>query len=150
MRKFENLPKLNKDEILQVIEGFLKKKSMSLKNMKDEEVLIVLSLASLCISEKVTTEPEVNLALIGWLNNQGSMLRVDHIELRRTLIDLNFWHRDPLKALYHRTTLEPYHLAFSYLQTILTIDIHRYIENFKFSEDQRRIENMKKFANQSK
>ena len=71
------------------------KKDFTLKNLKQEEFQTCLALASLTIpSSQILNEKDVNQALKHWLNSTGSILWIDHVELRRTLIDYGFLHRN--------------------------------------------------------
>ena len=46
------------------------------------------TIAALCLPAAARwSEPEVNPALRAWLADTGAMLSVDHVELRRTLLD---------------------------------------------------------------
>lgn len=47
-------------------------------------------------------ETEVNRLLIAWLDGVGAMLRVDHVELRRWLVDAGFMSRDGFGRVYVR------------------------------------------------
>ncbi len=81
------------------------KRGLSLGNLNRTDLLVVLALASLCLpAEGSLTEPEVNAALKAWLAGPGAMLRADHVELRRSLIDAGLWQRDGFGHAYERAT----------------------------------------------
>ena len=50
------------------------------------------------------TEPEVNERLRAWLAGAGAMLEVDHVELRRWLVDTGALARDGFGRAYARGT----------------------------------------------
>ncbi len=53
------------------------------------------------------TEQEVNDLLCGWLASEGSMLAVDHVELRRWLVDCRVLARDDYGRAYALGTPAP-------------------------------------------
>ncbi|MFO1283368.1 MAG: DUF2087 domain-containing protein [Burkholderiales bacterium] len=62
-----------------------------------------LAAASLSIpGGRPLTERDVNAALRGWLEDTGAMLAVDHVELRRWLVDTGLWRRDGYGRAYER------------------------------------------------
>jgi hypothetical protein len=88
---------------LETIKKLSTKKNLALARMARIDFLATIAYASLCIPVSVKlSEPEVNTALKQWLSVEGSMLRVDHVELRRTLIDLRLWSRDSFGKVYQR------------------------------------------------
>lgn len=56
---------------------------------------------------EVYSEAAVNALLKAWLLGDGRMLRTDHVELRRTLVDLQFLERDGFGRAYRRCALAP-------------------------------------------
>jgi Uncharacterized protein conserved in bacteria (DUF2087) len=79
------------------------KQGVTLGNLNQTDLRLVLALASLCLPAKApVTEPSVNAALKAWLAGTGAMLHVDHVELRRTLIDFGLWQRDGFGRAYRR------------------------------------------------
>lgn len=56
--------------------------------------LLLVAIRREFVSGRNYTEREVNDVLKGWLNTTGGMLDVDHVELRRWLIDLAVLTRD--------------------------------------------------------
>jgi hypothetical protein len=79
------------------------KDGVTLGRMPRSDPLVTLALASLCLpTERRVSEAEVNAALKTWLHTTGSMLRADHVELRRTLIDFDLWKRDGFGRAYGR------------------------------------------------
>jgi hypothetical protein len=79
------------------------KNGVTLGNMSRPDLLLTLALASLCLPASAqASEPVVNAALQAWLVGTGAMLKVDHVELRRTLIDFGLWERDGFGRVYRR------------------------------------------------
>ena len=90
-------------ETLAALERLAVKQGATLGNLARADLQVALALASLCLPVEVScTEPEVNAALRGWLAGTGAMLRIDHVELRRTLIDFGLWQRDGYGRAYRR------------------------------------------------
>ena len=90
-------------ETIAALERLAAKHGATLGNLARADLQVALALASLCLPVDATcTEPEVNVALKGWLAGAGAMLRIDHVELRRTLIDFGLWQRDGYGRAYRR------------------------------------------------
>lgn len=88
-------------EVVRILRTLGIKKNVSLSRMSEDESTVALACASLTIpSEVAVDEQYVNNALQRWLNGTGSMVRIDHVELRRTLIDVGLWRRDPFGRAY--------------------------------------------------
>jgi hypothetical protein len=89
----------------EALERLAIKQGAMLGNLSRPDLLLVLALAARCIPRSATlTEREVNAALKGWLAGTGAMLSVDHVELRRTLVDAGLWQRDGFGHAYKRPT----------------------------------------------
>jgi len=68
---------------------------------------LVLALASCMLQpDRAWREDEVNRQLEAWLADVGSMLRTDHVELRRWLVDTRFVQRDDWGRAYWRGPVE--------------------------------------------
>jgi hypothetical protein len=79
------------------------KNGATLGNLRRPDLLLTLALASSCLPASAqASEPEVNVVLKAWLASTGAMLQVDHVELRRTLIDFGLWERDGFGRVYRR------------------------------------------------
>ena len=91
------------DETMTALERLAPKQGLTLANLGGDDLQLVLALAARCLPVgSVQSEREVNNALKGWLAATGAMLRVDHVELRRTLIDFQLWQRDGFGHAYRR------------------------------------------------
>ena len=121
---------------LNSLQNFIKtvvnKKSMTLKKLNPEEKNIILGIASLSIPKnQELSEVAVNEYLLSWLNTEGEMLKIDYIELRRTLIDHQFWIRDKFGTTYLLKDLDETHPAKIIIEHLNAMDIHQYIQNIK-------------------
>jgi hypothetical protein len=68
---------------------------------------LVLALAASCLEpRRIYREDEVNRLLTDWLASGGAMLRTDHVELRRWLVDAGFVARDGYGHAYTRGPAE--------------------------------------------
>ncbi|WP_010111518.1 DUF2087 domain-containing protein [Acinetobacter sp. P8-3-8] len=134
---------IHQANILVILQRLLKKKDFTLKNLKHEEFQTCLGLASLTVpSSQILNEKNVNEALKHWLNGTGSILWIDHVELRRTLIDYNFLHRNLAGNEYQRLQLSDDHPAKPYLDVLTMIDIDDTIFKIKQQIEQQKLERM--------
>ena len=79
------------------------KDGVSLGLLGDADRALVLALAAAAIAPgRVHREAEVNDILERWLAGPGAMLRTDHVELRRWLVDAGFVSRDGFGRAYVR------------------------------------------------
>ena len=93
---------------LQVLRRLAVKRDVTLGTMPRDEQLATLAFASRCIGSEVDhDERGVNVALKAWLADAGAMLRIDHVELRRGLVDAGFWVRDGYGRAYRRARTWP-------------------------------------------
>jgi Uncharacterized protein conserved in bacteria (DUF2087) len=78
---------------------------------RDALALLMLACAQTVDPARRFTESQFNQHLSAWLAAEGSMLRTDHAELRRTLVDLQFFVRDGFGRVYQRAPGWPVALA---------------------------------------
>lgn len=76
----------------------------------DDFHLLMLSLRREFAKEREYTEAEVNELIANWLSSAGAMLDVDHVELRRWLVDVSIIARDASGRAYSVAPL-PAHLS---------------------------------------
>jgi hypothetical protein len=89
----------------EALERLAIKQGAMLGNMSRPDQLLVLALAARCVPRSTAlTEPAVNAALKKWLAGTGAMLSIDHVELRRMLVDAGLWQRDGFGHAYERPT----------------------------------------------
>lgn len=87
----------------EALERLAIKQGATLGNMSRPDLLLTLALAARCVPRgSVLTEREVNAALKDWLGSTGAMLHIDHVELRRALVDGGLWQRDGFGRAYER------------------------------------------------
>ena len=101
---------MNGDEpAIAALERLAIKQGAVLGNMSRADQLLTLALAARCVPRvsPPLTEREVNTALKDWLAGTGAMLQVDHVELRRTLIDRGLWLRDGFGHAYQHAMAAP-------------------------------------------
>ena len=83
------------------------KDGLSLGLLGDADRALVLALAAGAIEVgPAHREAEVNRLLGAWLEGPGAMLRTDHVELRRWLVDAGFVSRDGFGRAYVRGEAE--------------------------------------------
>ena len=83
------------------------KDGVSLGLLAEGDRALVLALAAAAIEPgRAHREAEVNAILEAWLAGPGTMLRTDHVELRRWLVDAGFVSRDGFGRAYVRGEAE--------------------------------------------
>jgi len=83
------------------------KDGVSLGLLGDADRALVLALAATALEpDRPHREAEVNEILERWLAGPGAMLRTDHVELRRWLVDAGFVSRDGFGRAYVRGEAE--------------------------------------------
>ncbi len=82
------------------------------------------------------SEREVNDTLLRWLQSTGAMLDVDHVELRRWLVDFAILSRD---AYGHAYALSPTPPRMKHMEaSVAGIDFHREFADANARESQQR------------
>ena len=83
------------------------KDGISLGLLAEGDRALVLALAAAAIEPgRAHREADVNGMLQSWLKGPGAMLRTDHVELRRWLVDAGFVMRDGFGRAYVRGAAE--------------------------------------------
>ena len=83
------------------------KSGVSLGLLNEADRALVLALAATALDAgRDYREADVNRLLMAWLEGAGAMLRVDHVELRRWLVDAGFMTRDGFGRAYLRGPAE--------------------------------------------
>lgn len=89
------------------LESLVAKNGLHLGVLSDADRVLVLALAACAIEPAQSLrEHQVNGRLIHWLADVGQMLRTDHVELRRWLVDTGFVVRDDWGHAYVRGRTE--------------------------------------------
>ena len=98
--------------------------------------LLLLSLRREFVTARLYNESEINERLKNWLQTVGAMLEVDHVELRRWLVDLAILARDAYGHVYTVAPVPP-HLMNMEADT-LQIDFAREFSDANARESQKR------------
>lgn len=126
-------------DTLRVLQGLALKRGLTLGRMSEQERLVTLGFASLSIpAAESLSEADVNRALKAWLAADGQMLRIDHVELRRTLIDMGLWQRDGFGRAYGRATLKVDHPAQVHLTAMAVADLRSLIADARAAREAQR------------
>jgi len=89
------------------LEALVVKSGVSLGLLSEAERALVLALAACAIEPgRPLREDEVNRRLRDWLADAGAMLRTDHVELRRWLVDTACLARDDWGHAYLRSSAQ--------------------------------------------
>src|SRR4051794_12549041 len=75
--------------------------SLGLLDTADRELVLALAATALPPGLSVS-EAELNERLKAWIGGPGAMLRIDHVELQRWLVDTRFLERDGFGRAYAR------------------------------------------------
>jgi hypothetical protein len=79
---------------------------------RDDFALVLAAAGAAFASDRTYTEREVNVVLRDWLATAGTMLDVDHVELRRWLVDNRLLDRDGFGRAYAAGSPAPAMAAF--------------------------------------
>lgn len=132
---------------LALLESLVTKQGVTLGRMSREQLLLTLGFASLSIpQDQPLSEAEVNQALRHWLAGDGVMLRIDPVELRRSLIDLGLWTRDGYGRAYVRPLLAEDHPARSHVAGMAAIDLPAFVAEARAKRDRQRAERQAAYA----
>lgn len=74
---------------------------------RDDFRILLAAAASAFSGDRSYSEREVNEVLRGWLASAGTMLDIDHVELRRWLVDNRLLDRDGFGRVYTSGTPAP-------------------------------------------
>ena len=89
------------------LQSLVLKGGLQLGGLSDLDRALVLALAACAIeSGRSLREDEVNRRLRDWLGDVGTMVRTDHVELRRWLVDGGYIVRDSWGYVYERGFVE--------------------------------------------
>jgi hypothetical protein len=89
------------------LETLVLKSGLHLSLLAESDRALVLAFASWALEpHRVLREDEVNRRLSDWLADLGAMLRTDHVELRRWLVDTGYVARDDWGHAYVRGPAE--------------------------------------------
>ncbi|MBX7227993.1 MAG: DUF2087 domain-containing protein [Burkholderiaceae bacterium] len=130
------LPAISSPQAIEILKKLAAKRNISLGRMSRIELMVTLAAVSVCLPSSVKmSEVQVNKLLRAWLANTDSMLRIDHVELRRSLIDYGFWQRDSFGRGYWRSEevadspLKAYMQVFDEIDPLPLMAAHRAVLN---------------------
>jgi RimJ/RimL family protein N-acetyltransferase len=106
------------------------------KRHKDQLVLLASVILNLK-PKKQYSEKSINKSIIEWLRKMASKSYLDHVTLRRYLIDFGLLERDPAGHRYHVVESKLSHLFERYIQTI---DPFSLIKEFRAQREKQRKE----------
>lgn len=78
----------------------LKKGGRGLPRKADDQHLLFKSIALTLDARAAYSETDINLALTTWLDSVGQVIEIDHVTLRRHLVDEGYLARDPAGTSY--------------------------------------------------
>ncbi|SEK65176.1 hypothetical protein SAMN05216359_102552 [Roseateles sp. YR242] len=134
---------------LQALEALVLKRGVTLGRMSERDLLITLAYASLSIPLLAEqSETSANQALKEWLGGGGTMLRIDHVELRRSLIDMGYWVRDGFGRAYSRPVLADDHPAKAHVDAMSSADVSSLLREVRSKRDAERLQRQTKFQDQ--
>jgi len=118
------------DETMTALERLAPKQGITLGALGASDLHVVLALAARCLPMgPPQTEREVNTFLQTWLAGTGAMLRIDHVELRRTLIDFGLWERDGFGHAYRRVHSLANAALAQHAAALADFDAERFVAN---------------------
>ena len=82
----------------------LKKGGRGLPRKADDQHLLFKSIALTLDASVIYSEIDINLALTTWLDSVGQLIEIDHVTLRRYLVDEGYLARDPSGTTYRLRT----------------------------------------------
>ena len=82
----------------------LKKGGRGLPRKADDQHLLFKSIALTLDARAAYSEADINLALTTWLDSVGQLIEIDHVTLRRHLVDAGYLARDPSGTTYRLRT----------------------------------------------
>jgi hypothetical protein len=88
---------------LDVLERLARKNGVSITGSNGDEQTVLMVMACLAFDRSlIYSERVVNERLVAWLGNVGGLIRTDHVELRRTLVDFGLLCRQDGGRTYWR------------------------------------------------
>ncbi|HYD78182.1 MAG TPA: DUF2087 domain-containing protein [Paucimonas sp.] len=126
------------DDTLQRFQAVAIKKNVLLSSLGEQELGAVALSASRCIgADAVVSEKAFTQALAAWLGGTGAMLKIDAVELRRTLVDLQFILRDSYGREYRRNPDFPARFD-APCRALAAVDLDAAARAARNAEDERR------------
>ncbi len=97
------------------------------------------ALCAAALGDGMHTEAQANDALRRWLDGPARWLDVDHVELRRWLVDRGLWQRDGYGRAYARTPASMLDAALRrWVDALAALDVAAWVDAQRAVERQRR------------
>jgi hypothetical protein len=139
---------INTDIVIAKLKTLAIKRDVWLASLDDVSLGAILFSASQTIAANESLdEKTLTQRLQQWLDSTGAMLRIDRVELRRTLIDFQFVERDDFGRAYTRAGSPPERFR-DIIAALETTDIAATIESAKSAFESERA--ARKLAHQQK
>ena len=110
------------------------------KKHQDRHILLKSSTLGLTPGE-IYTESQINDNLQGWTSAFGGNFGLDHVTMRRYLIDDGYVQRDPAGGSYQLGASE---LEFTYDDSIMGLDLEELIRQAQLERERKKQQYMKK------
>ncbi len=111
------------------------------KKPLDREIVLISAILGLERSRKYS-EPELNAELQKWVLQFGQRYSVDHVTMRRYLIDGKYLVRDNAGGAYELGALET--LPFTFDATLFNLDLVKLIDEAKAARELKKQQYLKK------
>lgn len=108
------------------------------KKRSDLQVLLT-SIVLVFEFDRTYSEQEVNAMILAWTARFGAELSVDHVTLRRYLVDEGILHRDGSGSRYQASDASPH---VSYDRSIRDLDLEELVERDREARAQRKRRHM--------
>ena len=109
------------------------------KKRLDRHVLLISSIPRLHPKQRYS-ERELNVVLRHWTDRFGVNLRLDHVTLRRFLVDERFLKRDAAGTSYELETID---LSYTFDRSIESLDLEELIDKTRRKREKRKQCHMK-------
>lgn len=127
------------ERLLKDLSTIVVKQGVSLGGLAPRQQRQALALAWAALPSEATDEPGINLALKAALTGPAACLDIDHVELRRWLVDAGWLERDGYGRSYRRTAPEALPEAERELAAALgAIDVAAWVEAARVADEARR------------
>ena len=111
-----------------------------------ERRMLLISTITEMDSTKNYSEAEINKVLENWIERFGADLPIDHVTLRRYLVDEAIVHRDSFGSTYALSDAQPF---FTYETSIRSVDLDALLSKARLDRESRKRAFLQKEANES-
>lgn len=104
---------------------------------KPQDRVVFLGALSICLMRRESyDEAELNDAIVDWLRGFGSTTALDHVTLRRYLVDAGYLRRDEAGLRY---SVDGAALAAEFEESVLSLDAHEVVRQARFDREARKL-----------